>query len=382
MEGPQWSCILPDRDGDTRHAFQEMSARLLASAAGLVGALLVAELLLRLSGLGPWTYFEFDLREPTMHVDDPQLGWRNKPGRYTIPPYSPEGEEIRMTFLEDGTRASGGSPGHGPARRSAADGAGTESRRLVLLGGSYIEGFAISDPETLAWRLHERFPGFDVRNYGTAGYGTYQSLLLLERILETWRPALVIYGFNTVHEFRNVAPSWWLKALSRFSRRATVYLPFATADERGELVRHPPERFPVWPLSERLASVNFLQELVTKFRTRDRVSQARFVTKKLILEMRDLARERETPFLVMILGARPAARNYAELFEARRIRWLDCSVPLDRGLIVTGEGHPNGRANTLWADCLSRFLDGAGRDLLAFEKGGDPSGARKSFPTP
>jgi hypothetical protein len=82
----------------------------------------------------------------------------------------------------------------------------------------------------------------------------------------------------------------------------------------------------------------------------------------------------------MIVGGRRAAREtYAGFFPTKRIRWLDCSVPLDRSLIVIGEGHPNGKVNTLWANCLSRFLDGPGRDLLAVEKGAAPSGASRAL---
>ena len=54
----------------------------------------------------------------------------------------------------------------------------------MVLGCSFVQGWALSDEETFAWKLQERFVRARVLNFGTAGYGTTQSLLALERYLE------------------------------------------------------------------------------------------------------------------------------------------------------------------------------------------------------
>ena len=74
-----------------------------------------------------------------MHEPDPDLGWRSKEGRYvfgTTP--------IRMTFWPDHTRATAAAP----VRADAA---------VVVLGCSFVQGWALSDEETFAWKLQERF---------------------------------------------------------------------------------------------------------------------------------------------------------------------------------------------------------------------------------
>ena len=65
-------------------------------------AIALGGLVLRLAGHQPWAYRTIDADEPTTHEPDPLLGWRGMEGRYVIPAYSPEREDIRMTFLADG----------------------------------------------------------------------------------------------------------------------------------------------------------------------------------------------------------------------------------------------------------------------------------------
>src|SRR5262249_12408647 len=47
----------------------------------------------------------------------------------------------------------------------------------LFIGCSFTQGWAISDQETFPWGVQEHFPAARVLNAGTAGYGTYQSLL-------------------------------------------------------------------------------------------------------------------------------------------------------------------------------------------------------------
>ena len=43
---------------------------------------------------------------------------------------------------------------------------------LVVLN---TQGWAIDDNETYPWKLQKRYPSLNVLNYGTGGYGSYQS---------------------------------------------------------------------------------------------------------------------------------------------------------------------------------------------------------------
>ena len=93
------------------------------------------------------------------------LGWTNRPGAHIDAPW------WTATFWTDGSR---------PTRPDPA----TTARDVILvLGCSYTQGYGVGDADTFAWKLQQRFPRYDVRNFGTGGYGTYQSLLRFRRMV-------------------------------------------------------------------------------------------------------------------------------------------------------------------------------------------------------
>jgi hypothetical protein len=319
---------------------------LLTFGASALVVLLAAEILLRAAGRGPWEVSTLDRNEPRMHDPDPERGWRNRPGTYTIPPYAENGHVTTITILSDGRR------------RAGADRV-DDRPGLLLVGGSYTRGNGLSDDETFAWKLQARLPALRIVNHGTGGYGTYQSLLTLERVLPGSDTAAVLYAFIDHHVVRNVAPPAWVDLLSRFSRRSQVAVPYATLDAGGALVRHPPERYPRWPLDDRLASVAFLERLVYYARGAGREAQARSVTESLLAEMRDLSARHGAGFAVVVLSAGPDARGWVlAALAAQGIRSADCARAVTPRLQVPGEGHPNARLTTIWARCIEDRLGG------------------------
>jgi hypothetical protein len=317
----------------------------LVTGTGLVSAVLVlaiAELLLRVLGPGPWRRIAPPPNEPVMYEADPELGWRNRPGHYAYPGYSRGAPEIRMTYRADGSRAT----------RLEPDAAGPA---LLLIGGSYVQGWGISDEETVGWRLQERLPDLDVRNFGVGGFGTFQSLILLERLLtEGAEPAVVVYGLIQIHAERNVGAPHWLRSLSVTSRSGIARVPYATLDAEGRLLREPPSEYPRWPLRGWLASVNWLQNLHADRAGAGRVAQRRRVTGRLILEMNDLCVRYRTQLLVVLLQLEPdAKRDYLALLRGARVATLDCAGPIPLARRVPGDGHPNGRQHAIWASCIA-----------------------------
>ena len=307
--------------------------------------LVLGEALLRLNGHGPWRYETRDIDEPIVHEPDPLLGWRNKAGRYEIPAYDGSGAEIPVTLLPGGTRTTGG-VGDGKDRPS-----------LIVVGGSFTQGWGVGDSETYTFKLQHRFPGIEVLNYGTGAYGSYQSLLVLEREIPKRPPAWVIYGFFLHHEVRNVAPAAWLETLNRFSRRNHVALPFATIGDDGVLRRHPPESYLELPLREQLALSAFVEKHLMRRRTKGRARNRREVTERLILEMQAVAREHGSEFAVLVLAAPDdARRHYRSFLNEHRVRTLDCVVPFTPETVVPVDGHPNGRMHAIWARCIAAGL--------------------------
>jgi hypothetical protein len=328
-----------------------MSARrgrpLVAAAAlglGLALSLALAELGLRALGERPWVELPMKPGEPVMYEPDPVLGWQARPGAYTYPVL---GLPIRQTILADGSRATG--------PRAAAPEA-----RVVVLGDSFAQGWGLDDEVSLPWRMQEARPRLAVLNFATSGYGTYQSLLRLERLFDQGpAPDLVIYALTELQEERNVANPRWLHDLQRVSRRGTVAVPYATLGPGGALVRHPPASYPAWPLRTRLALVAFGQREFEERRGAGRLEQRHAVTGKLVLAMDALCRERGASLLVAVLWAPQTRAFYVRELGRAGVAVADCALDLTPELSIPGDGHPNAAATARWRDCLLPAIDGA-----------------------
>lgn len=321
------------------------------TAASILAALLAGEGLLRLAGIEPARSDPRAAREKILMEPDPVLGWRPVPGVHVYPGYAPGDPDVRVTIWPDGTRAT-------------ADNRTGGRPPVLFVGGSFTQGWAISDDETMLYKLQRRFPDVEFVNLGVGGYGTYQSLLRLEDYLResTTPPVVVVYAFFIDHETRNVATGEWLEILRRFGRRGHVATPYCRLGEDGSLERMPAESYPSWPGEDRSSLIRLLRDGYARFRFRGRVERARPVTFGLIAEMRDLAASRDVPFLLVFLAGGSWKQEYIRFLEAERILYVDCSHPFfDRAASrVAGEGHPNATMNTLWAECIAKSVEARG----------------------
>jgi len=322
----------------------------LASGSSLALAFLSAEFVVRLAVGMPQQAEPLDRGLPALHEPDPLLGWRNKPGAVVWPGRGRDaGHPIALTFWPGGRRATAAAPG-------------SPRPEVAILGCSYAQGWALSDADTFAWQLQERFPEHSFANLGTAGYGTYQSLLALERHFSEYSGGvdLVIYAFIEHHEIRNVAPAGWIRRLATATASNRLGVPFATLGADGSLVRNPPEAYPKWFFDDQIASVALLEAQVADWRDGDRASEARSVTERLLLDLRDVSARRGAPLLVAILEARPAAHHhYLRWLAAHGIETVDCANPhsLDAAYLVPGYGHPGREIHADWAACIGHALE-------------------------
>ena len=82
----------------------------------------------------------------------PQRGWDLKQGIFQRPPYSPQQPDIVYTYLPGGMRQS----------HPQQDGIVNKRPKLVMIGGSWTHGNAISDDETFPWKLQQMLPQLEV----------------------------------------------------------------------------------------------------------------------------------------------------------------------------------------------------------------------------
>jgi len=331
-------------------SLRRLGGRLVAVAIGVILSALVLEVGLRAAGHGPWRDSNPPASgEPALHEPDAQLGWKNKTGafvwrgRASLPP-------IHLTFWPGGRRATGPEP---TARAAVA----------LLLGGSYMQGWAVSDSDTLGWRLQLAFPDVEFANFGTAGYGTTQSLLVLENELASRAraPVLAIYGVLGEHLLRNVAHPVWLRGLAS-SASADGFeprVPFATFSQ-GKLRLHLPLGYPNWPFKRASSAVAFLEERWFSLTSRSRTGNEFEVTEALVVEMARSTKRAGTHLLVVALaGTGPALLRR---LQDHGIDTIDCAHPRlgEAGFRVPVYGHPNARVNAHWARCISEHLHDTG----------------------
>lgn len=306
-----------------------------------------AELALRLTGSTPWESGERIENQPSTTRPDPELGWRYIPGRYTMPPFVDAGEPTTLTIGPDGYRVTGDAPKG-------------QTARVVLIGGSYTFGHGLSDDQTLAWRLQHDIPEAAVANLGAVGYGTYQSLLTLEKYLastpESEAPLkLVIYGFIQHHRERNVAGWVWLRTMSMNAQQRDVRVPFCTLDTAGRLQPQAPDGYPVWWFRESSALVTRLSELHARLRGRGRYGQMEGVTRAVLQRINQLCKDRGAAFIVASFDVTSEVKSeYAAFLAENGIEHVDCVHPRrgDMDLRLIGDHHPNHIVNEYWAETL------------------------------
>jgi hypothetical protein len=312
-------------------------------------ALGLVEAYLRVSGSGP------ALEPPPvtpldgLHMEDPILGWQNEPGEHVTARPGGQPGQIRFTVLPDGSRTTGPPPLHPAAE-------------VIVVGCSFTQGWGLDDAETYAWLLQERLPNVAVHNFGTGGYGTYQSLLRVERVLAAPSPVprFVVYGFAHFHEQRNVAAHDWLRTLATGSR-GTARVPYCSFDRDGRLERMAPIGYRTWPFHRVLASVRLLEDRLEAWAAPRREQYARPITQALLGEMDGVARDARARLLVVELVVRGGATksSYEAYAREHGIDVADCTSAefnrMDMRLRLP-DLHPNATMNRLWAECIEREL--------------------------
>lgn len=313
---------------------------LAALALGCVLALAAAELALRLLGREVWSRRQRTLDRPAMIVRAPDAvrGWRNRPGSYD----SPYG---KVTILADGSRATSRTPPQ-------------SDRKIVFIGGSFTFGQSVADEETFAWQLQGSDPSRRYLNYGVGAYGSYQALLTLEELLAAGLPPdVVVYGYISHHQTRNVAATGWVRALSTVARAEAPALPYCVLREDGSLERRPPLAYPVWPLRETIVLPSFIGDRWLIWSRRREGDRRRAVTQALLRELRDVCRDRGIRFVVALLDVpRPGGGWEPRFLAAEGIETANCHMSLGNGLAVPRDGHPNGKGHARFAQCLAEAL--------------------------
>src|SRR5262249_36460480 len=159
-----------------------IAARIITTVVSLAGA----EGMLWFEGYPGWWGMDPAFGGGTSEYQcDKDLGWSPRAGVYDMMYPPPDAHAFRYTNWDGGRRSTSGQ--QPPANRPSTP-------RVQFFGDSFIQGYGLSDAETLPWIVQQRHPELTVTNYGSGLYGTYQSYLAMKKWVSG--PATVYYLFN------------------------------------------------------------------------------------------------------------------------------------------------------------------------------------------
>lgn len=318
-----------------------LAKNLLLSCAAVLVAAGLAEILLRATGYQP-TRFEANAQFSASRFGwatlDSTFGWIGKPGTYR----STEEGHVPFTIMSD------------HSRRTPPPGTDTVSDVLVV-GGSFAQGYGVQDHETFAAVLDLSLPAVNFENHGTAGYGAYQSYLVARKQLARRSFDLVIYGSIDHHCLRDVATYEWVHAMRDSSGRRIV-APHVSL-ENGSLRFHDPGIVGRWPLEGQSALSSLVHRSILKLKYfgQEKYCNEYAALKKNIMLMNDLITNNNSKFIVIILVRQPSSLPFYSELEWKGIVVIDCHPSgwgSDTTLRLGGVGHPSAKLHAHWADCM------------------------------
>jgi hypothetical protein len=323
----------------------QRSVLILARTITAIVSIALAEGLLALLGYPPWRTQQISSADvKSEYQPDPELGWINREGTYDRA--APDRPLFRYTNWSEGRRAT-----------SDSEPAPSDPRpRVILVGDSYAYGDGLGDTDTFAWRMQRHHPELQVTDYGTPGYGGYQSYLAMDRALDNRNAGTtVLYLFNGSHESRNVADPSWIRVVHHPANG--VFFAYA-ALHNGALEAQRSSGDAIWSLSHKMRTVAMAEEYYEMAEAWMRLHNKRAVTEAILTRMQHSAELSGAKLTVILFDFEPKDRRaYREFLASQSISFIDCDHPeLNDHTYRQPDGHPNARLNeilTQWVDPAS-----------------------------
>ena len=305
-------------------------------------ALILVELFLRLNNQGPWGNLDNQRNDPTINKPHENLGWIPNQGTYYFEPFSDEGKGFTVNILEDGSRA---------VKHKNQN---TSSDELIFLGGSITLGWGVNDEQTFASKLQKKINNYSIKNFSAGGYGTYQLFLRLEELLsqnKNIKTVVLIYVPN--HATRNIGDEFWLRTLTKFSKRGYVGLPYASINENNELVRHKPIKYIRTPFMESIAISNKIAKRIMRSKLKGNDEKKFLVTNVIFSEIKKITEKNNKKLIIAnISGDEEAFKPYSKTFKNSKIDHFSCIIKRTSDLVIKGDGHPNSLMHTMFSECM------------------------------
>ena len=320
-----------------------IAARLITAVVSLAGA----EAMLWFGGYPRWWAMDAPWGGPSpQYACDATLGWSARQGQFDLV-WPDHPGSTRYTNWSGGRRATAeAEPGNSDSRP-----------KVMFFGDSFIQGYQLSDYETLPWILQKRHPEVQVANFGSGDFSTYQCYLAMKKSVHG--PASVYHLFNSFHEGRNAADPSWLRINQKMP--TGCFYPYAELSG-SDLTDHRSQGNLVWWLSHHLRSAALVQDYGDIFESYGRVRKKRQLTETLLEKMSETVRAQGGKFTVLLFDMSPEERvDYRKFLESQQIAFVDCGRPeLKDKKLRLPDGHPSAALHELvakWMEPLQIATD-------------------------
>ena len=203
--------------------------------------------------------------------------------------------------------------------------------------------------------MQKKLKDIRVKNYGVGGYGTYQSLLLLEEKLKNHNNVeTIIYFYINAHRSRNIGDASWLSNLNKFSRRGHLSLPYADLDKDGILIRNNPSEYIKLPFREYSALVTRIEKKIMRMKFFSQYNDKTEILYKILIEMKKLSKNNSSKFFFINLDSdKEYFLSYENFFKINNINFADCGYSnITDEYRVKNDGHPNHKLHKIYAACI------------------------------
>ncbi len=309
-----------------------------------------AEIAARLKGFRPWTVKQADIVvEPggKFFAPHPTLGYTHLPGQFKITlagTYS-----YKATNLDNTLRVT---------HRLSTYRPGDHKKEIWILGDSVTYGQSVNDEETYPWLLQERFPAYEIVNFGVMGYGTLHSLIqLLEALQSGHKPQVAILAYASWHDVRNSFIRFRQKMLAPAAYLGPLNQPYARLTSDGKLnIFMDTIAYREFPLMRYSAFINAMEETYDRYE--ERRAHSHEVTKVIIKEISDLCRLNGIEFVVAGLTSDPTTSDMFDYCQKEGMKtaniWVDLNLKENNNLPY--DSHPSAAAHRQYAQKLESFL--------------------------
>ena len=229
-------------------------------------------------------------------------------------------------------------------------------KEIWLMGCSLTHGWSLNDEDTYPWLVQQQFPEYEVVNCGIEGYGTLQTRLQFQELLEQrGKPEIVVLAYGTFHDFRNTFIRIRQKAIAPLNRLGPMQQPYARFNRQGGLdYLMAPVVYREWPLMRYSALVNFFEDRYDAWEARR--ARSEWISAELILRFAHYCREQGIQFV--LAGISSDSGGMLEFCRERGVEVVNISVVLAEpgNTNLPHDNHPSAKANRVYAERLTDCL--------------------------